>query len=766
MNRSRKTKEILICVLMTTGVILAVGRDAKGDFIFGPPEILGPMINSSQYESFPKISDDGLSLWFARQANWDETDEWWLSTRAAQDAPWEAPVNHGEWSKAHWDFFDIERGLTTPDGLELYFSREVTPENGGLGGYDLWMLKRDSISDDWGPRVNLGPTVNSAHDEWGIFLSPDGLELYFCDDGDSPRPGGSGSVDLWVMRRASIGAPWTEPENLGPAVNSTGWDSAPCLSQDGLVLFFDSIRPGGYGSYDLYMARRASLSDPWGESVNLGPVINSPLFFGDPHLSSDGSTLFWWGAGSRRFGGHGGYDIWQASVQPIADFSGDGMVDATDLSIMEAHWGEDYPLCDIGPMPWGDGVVNEADKELVMAYWGQAVDDPRLVSHWKLDETEGSLAYDSRGENHGKVHGAAIWQPSAGQFGGALQFDGIDDYVETGFVHDPTKGPFNVCAWIKGGAPGEAIISQADTYITLPVETITVPGSVWLGADPIHGRLMTGLMQQYFPPLESESVITDGQWHFVSLAYDSSKFKRHLYVDGIEVAKDTDVVGGVSSDAGLYIGAGPALKEGTFWSGLIDDVRFTDPSGPHPPEVKQDREGFQIYWDDIALNTFYTSSISQGNLDYFDQTNPVEGSYCIYCTGLARYNHIGFNFWPDRDLTLLVQEGYALEFWVRGDSPGTSFDVRFVDSKTDDPVDHPWRMRKTINESLATWDGQWQLVRIPLSDFTEHGSWDDGSWFNPQGNFDWSAVDRFEIVAEHHDFEGIQFWFDDIQITE
>jgi len=46
----------------------------------------------------------------------------------------------------------------------------------------------------------------------------------------------------------------------------------------------------------------------------------------------------------------------------------------------------------------------------------------------------------------------------------------------------------------------------------------------------------------------------------------------------------------------------------------------------------------------------------------------------------------------------------------------------------------------------------------------ERGSWDDG-WFNPRGAFDWSAVDRFEIVAEHHDFTGMQFWFDDIRVT-
>jgi inhibitor of cysteine peptidase len=46
---------------------------------------------------------------------------------------------------------------------------------------------------------------------------------------------------------------------------------------------------------------------------------------------------------------------------PTPDFNGDGIVDAADMCIIVDHWGEDYPLCDIGPMPWGDGVVNVQD---------------------------------------------------------------------------------------------------------------------------------------------------------------------------------------------------------------------------------------------------------------------------------------------------------------------------------------------------------------------------------------------------------------------
>ena len=95
---------------------------------------------------------------------------------------------------------------------------------------------------------------------------------------------------------------------------------------------------------------------------------------------------------------------------------------------------------------------------------------------------------------------------------------------------------------------------------------------------------------------------------------------------------------------------------------------------------------------------------------------------------------------------------------------GSSFDIRLVDTDTEDPEDHPWRMRYTIDEQVAAWDGAWHAVHIPLRDLVEHGAWED-EWFNPLGAFDWQAVDRFDLVAEHHALDGIQFWFDELRIV-
>ena len=72
-------------------------------------------------------------------------------------------------------------------------------------------------------------------------------------------------------------------------------------------------------------------------------------------------------------------------------------------------------------------------------------------------------------------------------------------------------------------------------------------------------------------PLRSDVVITDGEWHEVGLDWDGGY--RHLYVDDIEVAVDGMKLPGLVNTGWLNIGTGKAFESGSFWSGLMDDVR-------------------------------------------------------------------------------------------------------------------------------------------------------------------------------------------------
>jgi len=250
---------------------------------------------------------------------------------------------------------------------------------------------------------------------------------------------------------------------------------------------------------------------------------------------------------------------------PPPDFNGDEIVDFKDFSILVQYWLQEEPSVDIAPPPFGDHIVDFQDLAALSEYWLKEVMPVGLVARWNLDETEGKIAYDSVSNKDATLNGNPIWQPEGGKVAGALQFDGVDDYVSTPFILDPAAGSFSVFAWIKGGAPGQVIISQTDGT-----------GTRWLWTDPSYGRLISWLMHPPFDPLMSGSTITDGQWHHVGLVYDFDGLRRYLYVDGAQAAKDINAVGGVGSDGGLYFGADKTLDAGSFFSGLIDNVRIYD----------------------------------------------------------------------------------------------------------------------------------------------------------------------------------------------
>ncbi len=185
-----------------------------------------------------------------------------------------------------------------------------------------------------------------------------------------------------------------------------------------------------------------------------------------------------------------------------------------------------------------------------------------------------------------------------------------------------------------------------------------------------------------------------------------------------------------------------------------------------PPQkdfvIKPDSIPFKIYSDFIESNVFEAGG--GGIVDYYSSEDPAFGDFSIHWTDGDQYNHISLDFKPNKDLSKLVNNGYFLLFWVKGDAPGTRFDVRFVDSKTGIGNDLPWRIRSVVNEGIVQWDNYWHLVSIPLSDFSEQGAW-DGQWYDPIGAYDWSAVDRFEISLEYGNQYSKNLWFDDIKVT-
>jgi Tol biopolymer transport system component len=345
-------KEISLVLVLALSLVVEV---ANADFTFGEPTNLGPTVNSAARDGVPNISSDGLELYFrSNRSGGSGNFDLWVTTRNTKDDEWGTPTNLGP--TVNTSASDSCPSISA-DGLSLFF---MSNRPGGAGGNDVWVTTRAMKDDPWGAPVNLGSTVNGSSGDGCPSISADGLSLFF-------RAGapGFGGQDLWVTTRAMSDDDWGPPVNLGATVNTAQTDCCPSISADGLALFFHSNRSGGSGDLDLWITTRATISDPWGTPVNLGPSVNISAREHAPDIYSDGSTLFF---DSNRAGGVGNFDLWQVSIEPVVDLNGDGIVDAADMCIIVDNWGTDEPLCDIGPMPWGDGIVDVQDLIVLAEY--------------------------------------------------------------------------------------------------------------------------------------------------------------------------------------------------------------------------------------------------------------------------------------------------------------------------------------------------------------------------------------------------------------
>jgi Tol biopolymer transport system component len=285
-------------------LVALVGR-VSAQLSFGPPRVLGAAINTPSIEVGPNLSADGLTLYFVsdRPGSYSGTAELWMATRATLSAPWQPAVNVGRPINSD----SAASPSISSDGLELFFDTGLRVRPGGQGGGDIWVARRATAASSWNEPQNLGAVVNSSSNDSVPKLSRDGLTLLFSSD----RPGGSGRRDVWVASRATRSAPWNAPHNLGAAVNGPADDWCPALSPDGLMMIFQSDRPGGVGGDDFWASTRSSASAPWSAAFHLGAEINTSGDEAKAEFSADGRTLLF---ASTRPGGHGALDIWEIPI--------------------------------------------------------------------------------------------------------------------------------------------------------------------------------------------------------------------------------------------------------------------------------------------------------------------------------------------------------------------------------------------------------------------------------------------------------------------
>ena len=156
---------------------------------------------------------------------------------------------------------------------------------------------------------NAGPAINTSADEYWPCLNAEGNILVFTRllrQGIDARKLAYPQEDFFVSKKDSTG--WQEAIPLGPPINTPENEGAQCISADGRLLFFTGCgRTDGLGSCDIYMS--VKIKDKWSEPVNLGEPVNTKFWESQPSVSADGRRLYFT---SNRPGGKGKMDIWCA----------------------------------------------------------------------------------------------------------------------------------------------------------------------------------------------------------------------------------------------------------------------------------------------------------------------------------------------------------------------------------------------------------------------------------------------------------------------
>lgn len=248
-------------------------------------DALDKNVNSDYSELSPVLSPDGKTLYFSRKNHpeniggvKDKEDIWYSELDST--GHWQLAKNMGPQFNNEGPNFVNAIQSVTPDGKSavMLLGNKYLANGKMLAGISI----SSNVGGQWSKPVALNIKNDYNYNEKAnYFLTNNRKTLLLSVE----REDSHGDRDLYVsfMNNDST---WTEPLNLGDVVNTAAEESAPFLASDDKTLYFSSKGFSGYGGSDVYVSRR--LDDTWtkwSDPENLGPEINSPLedlFFNIP----------------------------------------------------------------------------------------------------------------------------------------------------------------------------------------------------------------------------------------------------------------------------------------------------------------------------------------------------------------------------------------------------------------------------------------------------------------------------------------------------
>lgn len=214
-----------------------------GDWQYSRP--LPPPINTDGNEGSQSFSADGRYMFFVSCNNRNNIGSCDMYYSIREGKRWSPPINMGEPANSpYWE----SNPVLSPTGDELYFTSN---RPGGYGKQDIWKCKVTILDNGvlkFSDPENLGSVINTSGGEFSPFIAADNKTLYFASDGHM----GMGRNDIFLSRKNANGQ-WTKPENIGYPINTNGDESGFVVDASGTKAYFasDKIENNGQG-LDIY----------------------------------------------------------------------------------------------------------------------------------------------------------------------------------------------------------------------------------------------------------------------------------------------------------------------------------------------------------------------------------------------------------------------------------------------------------------------------------------------------------------------------------
>ncbi len=209
----------------------------KVNGVWGPAKNIGAPINTSYHNASVNLSPDGKEMFLYSDANGG--DIYFSLMDVAGN--WSSPKSLEGINSPYLE----NSASITRDGKTLYFTSD---RPGGYGGTDIYVATMGR-NNRWGDIRNLGPVVNTEMDEEAVFVSANGLHLYFSSNGHA----GMGDLDIYRASFDTVNNEWGKPENLGYPINSVESDIFFALTGDEDFAYMSTVRQGSIGEQDIFL---------------------------------------------------------------------------------------------------------------------------------------------------------------------------------------------------------------------------------------------------------------------------------------------------------------------------------------------------------------------------------------------------------------------------------------------------------------------------------------------------------------------------------